>query len=176
MFDGKDVRLRSLEPEDAVSIHQWCNDLKVIRWLGDRYPVSLPEARRIVEREMVGNFSNFLAAVETTADGKLIGTGRLKGADPESRDAEIDLWIGDQNYWRKGFGSEAMAMLCRVGFDTMGLHRVTGYAYAENHSSIHVCKKIGFSVEGTLRRARWKNGDWRDLVVLGMLADELIRS
>jgi RimJ/RimL family protein N-acetyltransferase len=172
VFEGRLVRMRSIEPEDAVAIHRWCNDPAVIRWLGDRYPVSLPGARCMVERGMDGDFANLLTAVETVGDNVFIGTGRIKGAEPESRDGEVDLWIGERDFWGRGHGSEALGLLCGIGFDVMGLHRLTASIYADNHASLHVFQKAGFLVEGRLRSARWKNGRWRDVVLLGMLADD----
>jgi argininosuccinate lyase len=172
MFEGELVRLRSVEEEHAATIHRWANDAEATRWLDDRYTVSLAAARRMVERQLDGGFGALLVAIETVADDVLVGTARIKGADPESRDGEVDIWIGDRTHWGRGYGGEALALLTDIGFDTMGLHRLTASVYADNRASLHVFQKAGFVVEGRLRMARWKNGAWRDVVILGMLAGE----
>lgn len=44
--------------------------------------------------------------------------------------------------------------------------------YGHNHRARRVYEKVGFVVEGVLREARSRNGEWVDEVVMGLLDRE----
>jgi RimJ/RimL family protein N-acetyltransferase len=53
-----------------------------------------------------------------------------------------------------------------------GLQRLQIETLAENAAMLKAAARLGFTVEGTLRRAAWVYGAFVDEVVLGLLAEE----
>lgn len=51
---------------------------------------------------------------------------------PEARPAELGIAVADKTMWEKGFGTDAMRTLCRVGFREMNLHRIELWVQAAN--------------------------------------------
>jgi len=96
----------------------------------------------------------------------------LEGIDPSARVATLGIWIG-QPHWEQGYGTDAMRTVCRLGFDHMNLQRVSLSVLDTNPRARAVYEKIGFKYEGTIRRARFREGRYIDLHVLGLLAEEL---
>ena len=81
--------------------------------------------------------------------------------------------IDGEAYWDGGYGTDAMRVLCRFGFEIMNLHRIQLDVYGNNHRAIHVYEKVGFTREVTKRQALYKFGRYHDVHVMGLLEGEL---
>ncbi|MEU5258390.1 GNAT family protein [Amycolatopsis sp. NPDC021455] len=173
MLEGELVRLRALEPEDADKIHAWGTDPEVGRWMENGYPRSLAQHRKRGEERPVNSYELVVLGIE--ADGKLIGIVDLRDAEPEVGEAYLDIYIGDAGYRNGGgYGTDALRVMCRYGFDFMRLHMITLWVVAENERARHVYRKVGFVEEGRHREAFVGEGGRRhDMILMSMLRGEL---
>jgi aminoglycoside 6'-N-acetyltransferase len=93
--------------------------------------------------------------------------------DPDYRQASADIglfarWTG------QGIGPEALRVLARYLFDQLGHHRMTIDPAATNDRAIAAYTKIGFRPVGVMRRyERGPDGQWRDSLLMDLLAEEL---
>ena len=172
-FEGRLVRLRAREPGDEPLLYRWFNDREVTQHLTIRYPLSHRQEAEFIERVSAPSYAHVSFAVETLAEGKLIGGCGLEDVSPENRAAELGIAIGDKEHWDGGYGTDTMRTLCRFGFEMMNLHRIELKVYAANERAIHVYEKVGFRLEGRLRDAVYKFGDYQDVIVMGLLEGEL---
>ena len=67
---------------------------------------------------------------------------------------------------------EALSLLLRYAFDTLGLRRVELTVFAENSRARLCYLKAGFIEEGVARQKTWKNGKFHDVVSMAVLRDE----
>ncbi len=67
------------------------------------------------------------------------------------RRAELFYNLWDDSHKRQGIMSEALAEVLAYGFKKMNLHRIEAMAAKENHASVNLLKRFGFSWEGTMR-------------------------
>lgn len=171
---GALVRLRALEPEDAEALWRWNNDPEVMRWMADGYPESLAGMRKRLTEMTPNKYDRVLLGVEAIADSRLVGVIQLRDARPDYGRAELDIYLGERDCWDRGYGTEAMRLICRYGFQRMRLHSIELGVVAENERARHVYRKIGFVEEGRLRQAFRRDGRWHDVIVMGLLADELV--
>ena len=172
-FEGELVRLRAREPEDEPLLHAWFNDVDVTEHLSIRYPLSHAQEKAFIEANNAPSFAKTSFTIETLAAGKAIGGIGLEQASPENRGAVLGIAIGDKEYWNGGYGTDAMRVMCRFGFEMMNLHRIQLDVYPVNERAVHVYEKLGFQHEGRLRQASDKFGVYRDLLVMGLLRGEL---
>ncbi|MGW7261434.1 GNAT family N-acetyltransferase [Streptomyces sp. NPDC054834] len=173
MVLGELVRLRPLEPSDAEAMWRWHNDPDVMRWMSDGYPSSLAQVRKRMEERPPNGYGQVLFGVEVPADGKLIGMVRLRDAEPETGCAELDLYLGEKDYWGRGYATDTMRTICRYGFQKMRLHKIRLTVVTENHAAHRVYQKVGFVDEGRLRQEFRRDGQWYDMFTMGLLEDEL---
>ena len=82
------------------------------------------------------------------------------GADQELR-ADVGLWIG-LPYHGKGYGTLAVRWLVDYGFTRLGLEKIEASIYTGNWASRRIFEKNGFILEGTIRKATLKRGQWQD--------------
>jgi RimJ/RimL family protein N-acetyltransferase len=159
-----------MEPRDAEAQHRWMNDPEVTRHLGWRYPISSYAVAQRLEGAAAMTFANPRFSVERRDTGELVGYGSLRDVTPESRNAELDLVIGERSAWGQGFGTDAAATLCRFGFERMGLHRVHLFVVSTHVAAIRAYEKAGFEHEGTIRHRFFKRGQWHDCHLMARLA------
>lgn len=62
----------------------------------------------------------------------------------------------------KGLMKEALSIVCRYGFDVLGLHRLEAGIQPGNHRSIRLVQSAGFRYEGLSLRYLWIDDMWRD--------------
>ena len=58
-------------------------------------------------------------------------------------------------------------------FDDLGFHRVQMEIYGFNERAMRHAERAGFTREGLRRKAYWRNGEWVDGVLFGLVAEDL---
>lgn len=61
-----------------------------------------------------------------------------------------------------GYATEAVSFLCERLFKDGGIHRIEAYIHPDNHASIALAKKCGFTYEGTAKEYVCMKGNWVD--------------
>jgi RimJ/RimL family protein N-acetyltransferase len=74
---------------------------------------------------------------------------------------------------RKGWGVEASRLLLAYALDHIGIHRVEAKVFAYNQISINSLRRNGFRQEGVLREACFTDGKFWDILVFGILKEEM---
>jgi RimJ/RimL family protein N-acetyltransferase len=172
-FEGSLVRLRALEEADLAEINQGLWDPEVTAQMSIAWPEAIAQTRQYWEWARASD-SNLIFAIETVA-GELVGSIGLHGVDPRSRQAELGIWIA-RPQWGKGYGTDAVRIASRFAFREMNLQRVYLHVYDTNPRGIRAYEGVGFKEEGRLRRGQFVGGRYVDVIVMGLLAEDLIES
>ena len=170
-LEGSLVRLRAREDEDLVRLNEMFDDPDVLAGLVVAFPQPMAGIREWVEGTR--DLDDQIHFVIETLAGESIGVCGLQEIDARSRRALLGIWIG-KPYWDRGFGTDAMRVLCRFGFRQMNLQRITLHVYEPNERARRVYERVGFRHEGTLRRSQFVGGRYVDEHVMGLLAEELV--
>jgi ribosomal-protein-serine acetyltransferase len=151
---GAEQQLRALRDSDAAELHALIerNRAGLARWLhwaADQTPERTAEyIRRAHEREAEG--SGFDRAI--LAAGRIVGMVSFPAIDWRNLAAPIGYWLDEAERGR-GIMTAAVAALVDRAFDDWQLMRLEIRTDVENHASRAVAERLGFSYEGTLRRA-----------------------
>ncbi|MBC3465585.1 GNAT family protein [Pseudomonas sp. RW10S2] len=168
-----DFYLRELGRQDVPVINRWRNDRQVIDHLGGPF--------RYVGEEVDGNWVNgYLAnrshavrlAVCQKTNDEVVGAVYLLGIDWLVKSCEFAIWIGSVSHQGRGVGLFATQEALRHAFEDLNLNRVHLTVLDDNARAINLYRKVGFSLEGTLRQAAFKRGAYRDMLQMSMLADD----
>ena len=169
-FEGRLVRLRPLEPEDASRLNPLFNDPDVLAGL--TFPFPQPAVGFIEWVESSRHSTDSIDFVIETIEGRAVGACGMRGLNDRNRSGNLGIWIG-KPYWGRGYGTDAVRTLCRFGFRHMNLQRVELHVYADNPRARRAYEKVGFRLEGTMRRAQFVGGEYVDAHLMGLLAEEL---
>lgn len=172
-YEGELIRLRAREPEDEDVVHRWMADPDVILYNIVRYPRSRQSTRERIAAGADIGYAHARFAIETKAENKLIGDIAIHVEEAESRCGWMAMTLGDPDFRDRGYGTDALRTTCRFGFEMMNLNRLELEVMAENGRAIRAYEKVGFQHEGRRRQAVYSHGRYIDLVVMGLLRDEL---
>ena len=103
---------------------------------------------------------------------KPIGGVDLHAIDQVNRTAELGIMIGDTESRGKGYGTEAVQLMCDWGFNAMGLNSIMLLTFAFNIAGQKAYTKAGFREFGRRRNVRWFAGRYWDDIYYDILAEE----
>lgn len=173
LFESARISFRKMTLEDIPLYHSWRNDLEVMR---TTLPVldlhSYESTTDFVTQVILGSPTSKSYLILEKETQKPIGITSLVHIDPQNRNAECIIDIGDKAYWGKGFGKEALKLLLDYAFLEMNLHRVSLRVFSFNENAISLYEKLGFKREGRSRQAIFREGKWHDILHMGILQEE----
>ena len=165
------LRLVPLTEKHLHATYQWVNDPTMMRLLGRVAGVARDEHSRWFEQLERRTDCQYFG-VEMTETGRHIGNIWLWDINPADRKAEVRVLFGDEASRGRGFGSEAIAAVADLAFDSMGLRRLYAYVFSINPRAKKSFEKAGFRTEGTLREDRRVGDEYVDVYLLGRLASD----
>ena len=172
LTDGR-LLLRLPEQRDVAAITEACQDPAIARWVPVPVPYDTSHAEEFVAaraERWAAEDGEMTFAVTDAADGRLLGMVGLHARDAGMR--EIGYWTAP---WARGQGvmTAAARLVCRFGFEVLGLTRIEWWAGVGNDASWRVVEKLGFQREGTCRQRMPHREQRLDGWVAGLLAGEL---
>lgn len=172
MMQGKIVTLRPMERADIPRLWEFAQDLELGLATGaDGRPTSLAAIERMYDSRWADPSADAVRwAIE--AHDLLIGGVELTRIDWRNRSAELAVWIGDRAYRQRGCGTDAMRLALGYAFKLLGLNRVTYLAAATNDAAVEAYQHVGFRDEGRMRQALYRDGQYSDVVMLGILRED----
>lgn len=172
-LSGEHVALRARKPEDVPILHTELYEDVATRSRSDTRPWRPTPPDPALSPYAVTDVTDDVAffSVVTAGDDELVGEALLWGIDLHSRLAEVGLALLP-GFRGRGFGVEALALLCRYGFAVRGLNRLQLETLRDNAAMLECAERVGFREEGTLRQSAWVLGSFADTVVMGLLAAE----
>jgi len=174
MLKGESVTLRALEPADAEDLHRWHLDHEFSLLDGVSYPASRGAWEEFVASATGPSSTGVTLGIEIEPS-KLAGYISLKRVRLEDRTAELGIAIA-REFWDQGYGRDATRTLLRFAFREMNLHRVSLTVADYNERARRMYESCGFKEEGRLREARFRDGEYRDNIVMGILDREFLQS
>ncbi len=171
------VRLRLIGPGDVEALAAMFADPEAAgeqNWFGFR-PDNVQRLRaRVAAGETVGDGYGALAV--EAADGTLVGEVSWHASNnstpPNGRCWNVGIWVLPAHRGH-GYGSAAQRAVAVYLFAHTPLARVEASTEADNVAERRALLRAGFTQEGVLRRAVFRGGAYRDMVMFSLLRDEL---
>ena len=116
---------------------------------------------------------DYTFGIELKSERAVIGGIGIHHINRYQGTATIGYWLG-QDYWRNGYGSEALEVVLNLAFKRLKLRRLEAGVFAGNPSSERLLEKYGFQREGIKRKAvRSKaNGKIHDEMIYALLRQD----
>jgi RimJ/RimL family protein N-acetyltransferase len=171
---GERIRFRHAERSDLPAFARWFNDPEVRENLTMYLPMSQVNEEKWFEGMIQRHPDEQVMGIEVQEDDgwTLIGNCSFMALDRRVRSAEVGIAIGEKAYWNRGYGTEAIQLLLKHGFETLNLNRIYLRVYETNPRAIRAYEKAGFVPEGRLRQAQYKHGAYFDVLMMSVLRSE----
>lgn len=165
---GPKLRLRLVELADCTERYvAWLNDPEVSRYLETRFTVQTLETIRSFVAGMVESPHSYQFAICENEGERHVGNVKVGPVDPHHAYADVSYFLGERDTWGKGYGTEAVRLATRFGFERLGMHRMQAGLYETNVGSRRVLEKAGYAYEGRLLKklrqhegAPWEDHEW----------------
>jgi RimJ/RimL family protein N-acetyltransferase len=171
------VRLRPMVLEDVDALIRMYNDPAAAteaNWFGFQPGRAQRQLDRIATGATIDDEHGSLAA--TDADGELVAEVSWHQTDnstpPNGRCWNIGIYVLPEHRGR-GYGAAAQRALVEYLFEHTPVMRIEAGTEAGNPAEQRALEKAGFTREGVLRRAVFRGGAYRDMVIFSILRDEL---
>ena len=170
LLHSKYLHLRWLNVQDVNDTSlEWMQDEEVNRYMETRWDYwTLDSIHEYVRKHQYKNEEPFFAICLNKVD-KHIGNLKIGPINFHHRHADVSLFIGCKTLWGLGYGTEAIGLAVQFGFRIANLNKLRAGVYAENKSSLNAFLKNGFEIEGVLKNHVALNGNYTDLLTLGLL-------
>lgn len=175
MYIGEKVGFRAYAKEDTKLAHEYISDADVKRNLTPDipYPITLHEEEMWIENQSAFK-TEYSFAIEILQSGEYIGGCGVNKVDWKNSIAEIGIFLG-KKFWGKGYGSDGMNLLIKFVFEQMNINKVKLNVYSFNKRAIRCYEKLGFKLEGVLRQELFRDGQYHDIHIMGILKDEYFK-
>ena len=168
-YQTERLLLKVLTPDYAEDV---CEFLSANGPIFEKYEPTLPANYYTAEHQSVILSCEMKLALRTssiryyvfekTNPDKIIGTVCLHDIKQSAYSCCEIGYKFDQNYWHKGYATEAVTMGVSIAFAALGLHRVYARVLPDNTASIRLLERISFAQEGVERQCVLINGIWQD--------------
>ncbi len=173
LFEGKRVRLRAVEPSDWENHAEWDQDTDLARLAYEiPPPQSVASIRQWSETEAhrPADQDVFRCQIETL-DRVHVGTINTHDCNLRCGTFMYGLVIIPQ-YQRRGYASEAIRLVLRYLFQERRYQKCNAEVYSFNEPSQRLHERLGFTLEGRLRRMIYSGGQYHDALIYGITREE----
>ena len=158
------LRLRKLEMEDAPLFYTRLGGCRAVAahmlWVPHESPEeSQASIQRALSRYATGKFYRW--AISRRENNAIIGIIDLLGFDEKAQTCSFAYMLG-QEFWGRGYGTEALSAVLDFAFREMELEAVEADHFAENPASGAVMRKAGMRYTGTIPQRYEKDGILHD--------------
>ena len=170
MLKGEKVYLRALERDDLKRLHELNQTVDLVM-LGDgRWE---PEPLAKMEREFDKHLDREVQArFVIEVEGRVIGSIGLHHCNVHEGMSQFGIGIFDPDYVGKGYGRDAIKVLLDWSFRIQNYRRIWLEAMAVNERALRAYRACGFTEEGRLRQHSYYNGEYVDVILMGVLRSE----
>ena len=170
MLVGHKTILTNVEKESLEQLRKWRNRPELRKYFREYKEISKTMQHGWFEKiNNDGGQVNF--EIRDKKNNKLIGHCGLYYISWVHRHAEFGIYIGDDNFRNGGYGSDALRILIKYGFNDLNLNKIWCEVYS-NNTALEVYKYLGFKHEGTSRQHYYNEGKYWDSHILSMLKSE----
>ena len=169
------MTLRRYESGDLSALHAMFGREDVCRYL-PWAPMDLDQARAKIEQRLqqfridADGQAVVLAAIEAET-GRHVGEFMLRLTNAESRQGEIG-WSLHPDAHGRGLATEGARSMLRLGFEELGLHRITAGCDPRNVASLRVMERLGMRREAEFVESWFLKGEWVGEIVCAILESE----
>jgi len=174
VINGERIRFRAAEREDLPTFVAWINDPEVRAGISLYLPMSMASEEKWFENMLERHPDEQPLVIEARhgKGWKTIGNCGFFDINSHYRSAEFGIMIGEKSMWNQGYGTEAVKLLLRHGFETLNLNRIMLRVFENNPHAIRTYEKAGFTHEGRLRQAHYTKGQYVDVLLMSVLRSE----
>jgi RimJ/RimL family protein N-acetyltransferase len=171
LIKGEGFIFRNIVEEDYKRIYEWFQDEEIRYYYSIRN--TLVGYKQIEERLNHLDYNKNKEFMIELENGITIGKCALNSIDWINSNCELEILIGQKDYWSKGYGKKVIRKLVEYAFYNLNLYCVHLKVHSFNERGIKCYEKCGFEQEGVLRNRLYRDGKYYNQIIMSILNDQL---
>ena len=149
--------LRSFSNNDLENVFKGLSDPDVVRYYGISY-ATLESTKEQMQffSDLESNNTGRWWAICSLDNKTFYGAAGLNNISLQHKKGELGFWLLPE-FWGKGIIAEAIPVICKYGYENIGLHRIEAFVESENVNCKKAMSKLSFLHEGTMEDCEIKN-------------------
>lgn len=168
MITGPLVTLGPILPNDFPALFMWADDIEAAS-MNEHYRPAVWRNQDEFWMNIGNDSSKIYFAIRKRQDVAIIGYVQIWSIDPVHRSAILGIRIGNADNRGKGFGSDALSLSINYCWKHLNISRISLMVFENNERAIKLYQAHGFEIEGALRKAVYINGQWLDVILMGLI-------
>lgn len=164
-------RLRLLRDSDLETVMRWRMSPEVTRYMYTD-PVLTLEGQRRWFQQVRHSGRDLVWVIELLAGDRPVGLLSLSDIDRVQRRCAWAYYLGETDVRGAGLARSLEMNICALVFEGLELNKLWCEVLAFNDRVVALHEKFGSRVEGVLRQHICKNGEYHDVVRMGLLRQE----
>ena len=171
--NGQEIVIRKAVQSDAAGLVSYIDRISsqsdFLTFGPGEFNVTVTQEEAFIEGISTQNNALMLVA---EAEGQIIANLSFSGG-PRPRVAHVgELGVSVlEAYWNQGVGTKLMEYLIEWAKESKTIRKINLRVRSDNHSAIHVYKKLGFIEEGLMTRDFFVNETFYDALSMGLKID-----
>lgn len=163
------IKLRNIQENDLEKIMKWRMKPNVTKYMYTDPKLTIEGQKKWFKKISDDPTCRYWVI---DVDGIGIGVLGLIAIDPDNKRCSWIWYIGEDDYRGKGIAKKIQLNLYDYVFYTMGFNRLYSDILSFNtHEIKNVHEAVGYRVEGVLKQHVIKNGEYLDVVMMGITKD-----
>lgn len=165
-----DIKLRRIQKDDLEKVRIWRMKPSVTKYMNTDPKLTIEDQIKwfdMISKDQTCRY--FIIEVDNNSIG-LLG---ITDIDYKNFRCSWVWYIGEEEYRGKGIAKKIQFNLYDYVFQELKLNRLYSHILGFNkHEIDNVHKACGYNIEGILKEHVYKNGEFIDVVVMGITANE----
>jgi len=163
-IEGEKVYFTPLSTDSVCKITKWANDPENACSLGNYWLNFTENIEKEIISKKCNDSSTYKFEIHEMNSDEFIGVCDLHNVSFKDGYAEIGYNIGDVDFRNKGYGSEAIKLLCDYAFNILNMKNLVMTIYDFNESSLRCAEKNKFQVVGRIKNRYYCMGKYNDML------------
>ncbi len=164
------LQIRPLEKEDLAFLYAMQTNPEVMDyWFEEPYT----SIEKLIKSYEAGQDTDLHRHFILHQSGEKIGYLALYDIDNRHKHAEFAIMI-DPSQQGKGYATEATRLIVEYGFNQLNLYKLFLYVDKLNEKAAHIYQKVGFQIEGDLKKHYFVNGSYHDVLFMSLFQEDYV--
>jgi len=170
---GDRVYLSPMNSEDYLKYVEWLNNYEIAKGVNHVTNVLSIDAEKVWLEKATSE--KYIFAIVNKENDTLLGNISLMKIHEINRTAELGIFIGDENYLSRGYGSEAIMLLLDYAFRYVNLNNIMLRVFDYNKRAIKAYEKCGFKTFGVWKKSHYFDGEYSDEIYMNILKEDFYK-
>lgn len=164
------LHIQPLEKEDLEFLHNMRTNPDVMDyWFSEPYTNMEKLKKNFEQQQENESIRQFMLY----HGQEKIGYLGLYGIIQRHRIAQFAIMI-HPDHQGKGYAADATKLVVDYCFNQLNIHKLSLNVIKVNEKAIHIYRKVGFEVEGELKKQYFVNGSYHDAYVMSLFREDYV--